>query len=293
MLRALLVTLLVLPLGAEWLNDLKAGQKKAAEEEKDLYLVFTSLKISGACVQLEKKVLSQDSFQKAAGDRFVLVHLDVPLEERPGMEDPLVGNKFTARIYDVESFPTALYLDQKGRKYLAEAGALPLGPEEYAAHLIAMSVKHDGREQAMKAAYEKEGMERAKAIIEVIKSAPRSGASSLYGEQLEELGKLDPEDRLGFQKAFKAEVAFREMESAVKATFHKDSYGEVVKLVDDFLKEHQPEGEMLQKALFRKLAALRHGKQTEEAIKTAEAIIAANPDSSHGRLAAQILKSLK
>ena len=67
----------------------------------------------------------------------------------------------------------------------------------------------------------------------------------------------------------------------------------MVKLVDGYLARFEPQGELLQKALFPKLAALDHGRKTAEAIKTAEAVIAVDDNSSYGKLASQILKRLR
>ncbi|YCM42107.1 thioredoxin family protein [Verrucomicrobiaceae bacterium 227] len=288
-----LICALVTPLSAAWLHDLEAGKKLAAEEKKDVYLIFTALKVSGACVQLEKRVLSQDAFQSAVEEKFVLVHLDVPLEQEPGVVDPLTPNKFTAGKFGIENYPTALYLNADGHPYLSETGALTGGPEKYAAHLLEKAGEQSGRDRALEDAGKLEGLERAKALIAVIESAPSSASPKLYEGQLKELADLDPDDSLGFQGRYHAEAAFRELETALRDIFHQNSYEEVVQLVDRFVKDHQAEGALLQKALFRKLAAQRHGKMTDEAIKTAEVIIETDPESSHGRLAKQILESLQ
>jgi len=288
-----LIFAMVLPLSGAWLGDLEAGKKLAAGENKDVYLIFTALKVSGACMQLERRVLSQESFQSAVEEKFVLVHLDVPLEQTPGVVDPLTPNRLTANQYRIESYPTALYLNREGHSYLSETGALASGPEGYAAHLLEKAGEQVSRDQALEEAGQKEGLERAKAIVAVIESAPTSASPKLYEKQLKELSRLDPKDSLGFQGKYQAEAGFRELEVALREIFHKNSYEEVVKLVDRYVARHQPNGELLQKALFRKLAAQRHGKMTDEAIETAGEIIETEPESPHGRFASQILESLK
>lgn len=284
---------MIMPLAGAWLKDLEAGKKQAAEQKKDVYLIFTSLKVSGACMQLERRVLSQEAFQSAAEEKFVLVHLDVPLEQTPGMVDPLTPNKFTAHKYGIENYPTALYLNHEGYVYLSETGALTSGPEGYAAHLLENADQQADRDRALEEAGEKEGLERARAIVAVIESAPSSASPKLYEKQLEVLLMLDPSDSLGFQGKSQMESGFRDLEAALQEIFHKNSYEEVVKLVDGYVTRYQPTGVLLQKALFRKLAAQRHGKMTDDAIKTAEEVIKADPGSSHGRFAKQILESLK
>jgi len=261
------VILLALPLQASWLKDLEEGKVKAVEEKKDIYLIFTALQVSGACVQLEKRVLSQEVFQKGAGERFILVHLDVPLEAKPGVESPLAGNLELANQFEVEAYPSAFYLNAQGQSYDSVAGGRMTSAEE--------------------------GLERAKAIIEVLEKAPEGASDELFEREMAELKRLDPDDQLDFQNKRRAEKGFRELEQALKEFFHKDSYDEVVKLVDTYVADFKPEGSLFQKALFPKLAALNHGGQTEAAITVAESVIAVNPESSHGKLASQILARLK
>lgn len=292
LIRLVLIFLFALPLHGAWLKSLDDAKKQAKEEKKDIYLIFTSLKISGACVQLEKRVLSQESFQKAVGEKFVLVHLDVPLQQTPGMVSPLAANRIVARKFGVEGYPTAFYLDSQGRSYATESGLLMGGPDDYAKRLLGKAEEQTGRLKEFGEAYQKEGLDRAKAIIAILKKQPRGASSELNADHMAELARLDPEDSLGFQKKRQAEQGFRDLDRAVKEIFHKDSYEEVVKLVDSYVKEYQPKGELLQKALFPKLAALRHGKNFDAAIITADEIIAVDANSSHGKLAAQMRKQL-
>lgn len=281
-----------LPLHGAWLKNLDAAKKQAKEEKKDIYLIFTSLKFSGACVQLEKRVLAQEEFQKAVAEKFVLVHLDVPLQQTPGMISPLAANRIVARQFGVEGYPTAFFLDSQGRSYATESGLLMGGPDEYAKRMFGKAAEQTDRAKALDQAYEKEGLDRAKAIIAILNKLPRGSSPELYADHMAELARLDPEDTLGFQKKRLAEQGFRDLDRALKEVFHKDSYEEVVKLVDSYVKEYQPKGELLQKALFPKLAALRHGKNFDAAIIAADEIIAVDANSSHGKLAAQMRKQL-
>lgn len=293
MFRFALAFLLVLPLQAALLKNLNEAKAAAVKEEKDIYLVFTSLKVSGACVQLEKRVLSQETFQKAAGEKFILVHLDVPLELTPGMISPLAANRILAQKFAVNSYPSAFFLDAQGRTFAQEKGLLTGGPEEYSARLLKQAKVRDDQATALQAAYQKTGIERAKAIIAVLKESPKGANPEIYTAHMGELARTDPDDSLGFQKQRLAEQGFQDLDLALNEVFHKDSYDEVVKLVDAYVREFQPQGSLLQKALFPKLAALNHGKQVDAAIKAAEEVIAVDPASSYGKFAAQILARLK
>ena len=293
MFRSALALVLILPLQGGWLSDLKEAKKQASEEKKDVYVVFLSTEISGACVQFKKRVLSQDLFQAAIADRFVPVLLDVPLKQTPGMVSPLAANRVVAENFGVERYPTAFFLNSKGLVYARETGAAMNGPLKHAAKVIRRSKDQVARLKSIEEAYQKNGLERAKSLMALVKSTPRGADPSLNAEHLEELAKLDPDDSLGFRKDHLAEMGFADLDRAIKEVFHKDSYDEVVKLVDDYVTRFEPKGALFQKALFPKLAALNHGKQKAQAIKAAEAVIAVDANSAHGKLASQILKRLK
>lgn len=293
MFRLALALLLALPLQGAWLKNLDEARKSASEEKKDIYLVFLSTGISGACVQFNERVLSRALFQEAIAERFVPVLLDVPLKQTPGMVSPLASNRILAGQFGVDRYPTTFYLNSEGIVYARETGAAVDGPLKHAAKVIRRSKDQVARLKAVEEAYQKDGLERAKALVALIESTPRGADPSLNAAHLDELAKLDPDDSLGFQKAHLAERGFVDLDHALKEVFHKDSYDEVVRLVDDYVDRFEPKGALLQKALFPKLAALNHGRQTAEAIQVAEEVIAVDANSSHGKLAAQILKRLK
>jgi hypothetical protein len=293
MFRLVLVLVLILPLQGAWFTDLKEAKKQASKEKKDVYLVFLATEISGACVQFKKRVLSQDLFQGAIADRYVPVLLDVPLKQTPGMVSPLAANRVVAETFGVDRYPTTFFLNSKGIVYAREIGAATNGPLKHAAKVIRRSKDQVARLKSIKEAYQQNGLERAKSLIALVKSTPRGSDPSLDAEHLEELARLDPNDSLGFQKNHLAERGFADLDRRLEEVFHKDSYDEVIQLVDDYITRFEPKGALLQKALFPKLAALNHGKQTAEAIKAAEAVIAVDVNSSHGKLAAQMLKRLK
>jgi len=289
----ILLGLLCTPLKASWEQDFEKAKIQAATEQKDLYLIFTSLQTSGACVQLNKRVLSQASFQNAVSDTFILVHLDLPAEAPEDEKDPFYQNAQIAQKFPLTEFPTAFYLDSQGRPYFQESGALMSEPEKFATRIIDQAKAYKMRQAAFKAAYQKEGLTCAQELIDLIKAAPEGSQRDLEKPHLAALARLDPDDTLGFQKNYHADRALEDLEISISLVFHKDSYAQVTKLVDTYIEEHSPQGQRLQKVLFRKLAALKNGNKTDEALLVAEQIIASDPNSSWGKFATSIQQQLK
>lgn len=209
-LRVTLFFFLGLPLPGAWLSDLEKGRQLAGESEKDIFLVFTALKFSGACVQFEKKVLSQESFQEDLDDRFVLVHLDVPLQQVPGMDSPKAKNRTTTEQFGVESYPASYWLDSKGRAYAAEQGAMAGTAAEVAERVLRKQTGERNRREKVRLAYEKEGMARARALVAVLAEEVRGADPTRDADHLRELARLDPDDTLDFRQRHTAELAFEE-----------------------------------------------------------------------------------
>jgi len=285
-----LILALVLPGHGAWLTDLGEAREQAAREEKGILLVFTALKISGACVQFEKRVLSQEQFQNALKDRAVLVHLDVPLQQTPGMKSPRDGHRLLAKEYGVEVYPSLFYLDARGRISARDDGVITGGPAEAARKVLGKFGRIRKRRAAFEQAYKKEGLERARALIEILKSRPRGASAEAEEEHLAELARLDPQDRLNFQRSRRAEIAFAKLEKRLTELFAGGGHGEAAGLVDDYLAKFEPADVLRQKVLFRKLAAFKHTGRMAEAKEVAAKVVALDPDSPHGRFAAQILK---
>ena len=61
---------------AGWISDYEEGQQLASKEGKDLFLFFSSEDTDGVSTQLRSSIFDTQSFIKAAGKDYVLVHLD-------------------------------------------------------------------------------------------------------------------------------------------------------------------------------------------------------------------------
>ena len=59
-----------------WISDYEEGQQLASKEGKDLFLFFSSEDSDGVSTQLRSSIFDTESFIKAAGKDYVLVHLD-------------------------------------------------------------------------------------------------------------------------------------------------------------------------------------------------------------------------
>ncbi len=266
-------------LQAGWLLDLKMGAVEAGESGRELLVVVTSLKTSGVCVQWKKRVMDAEGVVDGLRDRFVLVHLDVGEE----------GNRELVKGMKVRGFPAAVFSDSQGRVYLREEGIVPGEVKDVVKDLLGKSEGFRSKQEEFVKVRGMEGEARVKALVKMLEGVDLLEYSEVYGEHLEFLKSIDVEDASGFQKKHRARVGFGVLEADLVKVFHKDSYEEVARLVDGYVKEFGPEGELLQKALFRKMAAYRHQGKMKEAAEVAREIIEVDAESAHGKMSRQIL----
>lgn len=118
-----------------WHDAYASAQKRAADDGKDLLIVFTGSDWCAPCIELEQRVFSQESFTIVAERAFVLTRLDYPRSAAAKERVPdAAANQALAERHRVTQFPTVILTHADGEAY-ARTGSVPGGPSEYLAHL--------------------------------------------------------------------------------------------------------------------------------------------------------------
>ncbi len=140
---------------AEWLTDLSAACRQAAQENKLVLIDFTGSDWCSACVRLRRTVLDSPAFLEFSSTRFVLMEVDLP--RRKSFDQILLRrNEEIANRYGVGGFPTLMVINplgqvmggfQNGDVTVAEACRLLEGACE-AASLFRKAAAQTGEERA-------------------------------------------------------------------------------------------------------------------------------------------------
>lgn len=96
-----------------WQTDFDKALEIAGKENKALMLEFTGSDWCPPCIMMKKKVFSKPEFFKQASKDYVLVHLDFPKADKTLAEK----NQPLADQFKIESFPTIILLDAKGKEF--------------------------------------------------------------------------------------------------------------------------------------------------------------------------------
>jgi len=241
---------------------------------------------------MEKRVFSKEEFVKAASKDFVLLELDYP--NKGEQSDALKKqNADLQSSFGIQAFPTLLVCDAEGRPY-AEAGFPdPMSPEGMVKMLEATKDAKKTRDSAFAMADKAKGVERAKLLVKALKTVPAQYMPGAYGETIDEIAKLNPEDETGFVKAAKTQRALAELEGGFGAFMQEEKFDDAIKYIDTFVKEHKPEGATLQKALLYKFFGLAAKEDFDAAIKLADEIVKIDKDSETATIVTQMKKQLK
>ena len=139
----------------EWLTDLPAACRQAAQENKLVLIDFTGSDWCSACVRLRRTVLDSPAFLEFSSTRFVLMEVDLP--RRKSFDQKLLRrNEEIANRYGVGGFPTLMVINpqgevmggfQNGDVTVAEACKLLEGACE-AASLFRKAAAQTGEERA-------------------------------------------------------------------------------------------------------------------------------------------------
>jgi thioredoxin-related protein len=210
--------------------------------------------------------------------QFVLVVLDFPKQQENIDKIPEAqrkSNEELARTLDVQGFPTVFLMDSKGAPY-AKTGYKEGGPEAYLKHLQEFRDKKVQKDGLVAKLEGTTGLDRAKLLDQIIGLTSEEFADSQYVAEMEEIVKLDTDNKGGLRdkyqfrarmivanKAKKAAMdelgagqqAQREQDQA-KADEHFKKGNEDLKTVaglyDAILNDLQPKAEQLQDVWFNK-----------------------------------------
>lgn len=180
-----------------WLEDATAAIEKAAEEDKDLLLLYTGSDWCPPCMKLERNILSKEKFQTKISEHFVLVKFDFPSETQ--QDQKLVEqNQEWAKKYGIEGYPTIYLVDQALKPY-AVAGYESSTVEDYLEMLEDARQIRIERDEKLKQAAGQKGLEKARLLDEALGGIQQELVALYYPEIVKEIVELDRQDELGLR----------------------------------------------------------------------------------------------
>ncbi|MAD96766.1 MAG: hypothetical protein CMB99_05490 [Flavobacteriaceae bacterium] len=105
-----------------WEPFYKAALKKAKKERKPVLIYFKGSDWCAPCKIIEKELFLAERFQKMANSSLILLEVDIPRDMTILSTDKLRDNLVVQKKYRVNSFPTLLFVNHRGRKIAEKKG---------------------------------------------------------------------------------------------------------------------------------------------------------------------------
>ncbi len=120
----------------QWETDLETAKKKAADENRNILLVFSGSDWCAPCMKLEKNIWESKDFIEDANQHFVLLRADFPKRKSNALsKEQQEKNDRLAETYNKQGlFPLVEVLDKEG-KIIGTTGYKDIPPKEYVAML--------------------------------------------------------------------------------------------------------------------------------------------------------------
>ncbi len=121
----------------QWYTNYQEAVAKAKAEKKSLVLFFTGSDWCGWCKKMENEILSTGEFAKTAGNNFIFVMLDFPMNKTLP-QNITDQNAELKQKYGITGYPTIIVLDSN-ENFVAETGYRSGGGKAYADYLVGLT----------------------------------------------------------------------------------------------------------------------------------------------------------
>lgn len=117
-----------------WRTDFAEATATAEKTQKPIVILFTGSDWCVWCLKAEKEIFDTPEFAAAAGDKFIFVKADFPLDKDMPL-NLIAQNEKLKNQYGVKGFPTIVVVSPTG-KALGSVGYSEGGGAKFAATLL-------------------------------------------------------------------------------------------------------------------------------------------------------------
>jgi thioredoxin-related protein len=289
-LTMIILTLLFSPAQAAWFNNFEAAKTKAAQEHKDMLLVFSGSDWCHWCQKLQQEVFSQPQFTREAEKSFILMEIDFPRQKETAAAIKK-QNQHLAEKYAIQGFPTVIIADAAGRPY-ARTGYQQGGAEAYLAHLHDFQNSKKEYDQLLLEAGKAAGLERAKLLDQALATMVNHQLLGNRNALMAEIIKLDPENKAGLRTKYGLQHKVAPIEMALQKT---GNFDQALADLDKLLKEEtnlQPEDRQ-RLYLFKASICLKGKRDKEAGISNLEQAAKAAPETKIAKQIPDIIANIR
>ena len=182
-----------------WVRSFAEAKELAAKEGKSILMEFTGSDWCPPCKALHKNVLGTETFKAEITKDFILLVLDNPRDKSLETDAEQEQYKKLSAQYKVTGVPTVFLADAEGKPYHKQVGYSGDPADKWVANARGKVKVLAQRDEFFAQASEAKGVERAKLLEKAIAGIDSAVALALYGDTIDEIISLDPEDTAGLK----------------------------------------------------------------------------------------------
>ncbi|MEN8834514.1 MAG: thioredoxin family protein [Polaribacter sp.] len=99
-----------------WETTYTNALKRSKKENKPVLIYFTGSDWCGPCIKLDKELFHTEKFKKLSNEFLILLEVDSPKRQDLLSQEKISENSYLKNKYKINSFPTLLFVNYKGRK---------------------------------------------------------------------------------------------------------------------------------------------------------------------------------
>ena len=206
-----------------WVRSFAEAKELAAKEGKSILMEFTGSDWCPPCKALHKNVLGTDTFKNEITKDFILLVLDNPRDKSLVSDAEQEQYKKLSAQYKVTGVPTVFLADAEGKPYHKQVGYSGDPADKWVANARGKVKVLAQRDEFFAQATEAKGVERAKLLEKAISGIDSAVALALYGDTIDEIISLDPEDTAGLKGKY-AELREGAINEAKQKELYQKSY---------------------------------------------------------------------
>jgi len=191
------------PGNPKWFADFEQARQQAKGLKLDLMLAFLTADSAGLAAKLESEVFASPLFLTESAKTFLLVRIDVAVDETPVPEPVRKQTAMLRGKYPSRKLPAVWLCDAFGRAY-ATTGYVPGGPKAFLAWMEDRRQAGIAATAAVMRAGPVRGLERAKILAEGLQGLDDAIVFANYPKEMMEIIKLDADSAAGLKAPFDA-----------------------------------------------------------------------------------------
>lgn len=105
-----------------WMQTYDAALDLSKQQKKPVMIYFTGSDWCAPCIQLDRELFYTKKFKDFSDQNLIMLEVDIPRQQDLLSDEKMSENLYLKQKYKVNSFPTLLFVNHKGKVFAEKKG---------------------------------------------------------------------------------------------------------------------------------------------------------------------------